>query len=720
MECSKYCSLSWKEVIEDLDSDDIRGIKESEYLSRKEKYGDNKISLSNNNLIKTTIKSFIKIYLLISIIIFILSIFTNNLLLITISALALTINIGIKLYFICRANNNSSYLQKVNKATVVVIRDNIEKIIRADELVVGDIIVFKKGSLIGADVRIIEAKNLKVDERNITGEDFFKEKFESKIDGNIENIEEMKNILFKSSIIKEGHGYGVVVATGVNTQFGKLMRIISHSDINKYIIGNNLEKRMNVLMISFSAIIILIGYLLKERLNNIVIQLVMIESFPLGIILSLFLFLLVKRLREEKGIDLINYSTIELIKDVDCLFLDKIGSLTKNEMKVVSIYTNDLIYEDYQIDYNKDDNIKRIFDINILCNDAIYNIKEDDGKGDITEIAFLRYSAKHRVYKSIIDSKYKRVFQIPIDSDKMILTTVNKYKKGYRANVKGSVDSILDRCTHIMFDGNEREITEADKDKIRAIDYNFSVEGLISQGVAYRNFGYKPSTSENIESNLIFVGIVAFENPLIDNVNEELEKIKSIGVSPIIFTEDNRIAAVALGKKTGLINDIGGVISGVELEHLTKEELISVLKKVRIFSRVTPKLKGKIVAIYTKNKYKVAVTGENLGDIASLSLSQVGIGKGKVSEVVRRVSDIYISNNFLTGFLDMFRISKGYDELVPKIYKYIFNILLFQIALVNIMSLFNLNQFIKYLLIISLLILPLGISIFIELKMKKW
>ena len=326
MECSKYCSLSWKEVIEDLDSDDIRGIKESEYLSRKEKYGDNKISLSNNNLIKTTIKSFIKIYLLISIIIFILSIFTNNLLLITISALALTINIGIKLYFICRANNNSSYLQKVNKATVVVIRDNIEKIIRADELVVGDIIVFKKGSLIGADVRIIEAKNLKVDERNITGEDFFKEKFESKIDGNIENIEEMKNILFKSSIIKEGHGYGVVVATGVNTQFGKLMRIISHSDINKYIIGNNLEKRMNVLMISFSAIIILIGYLLKERLNNIVIQLVMIESFPLGIILSLFLFLLVKRLREEKGIDLINYSTIELIKDVDCLFLDKIGS----------------------------------------------------------------------------------------------------------------------------------------------------------------------------------------------------------------------------------------------------------------------------------------------------------------------------------------------------------------------------------------------------------
>ena len=709
----KYCNMSWKEVIDIFDSNIYRGLSNEDYIIRKRKYGDNKIHLpGQQKIIIPILKSFTKMYILISILICGLFIYYNEIDLALISGSMIILNLIVKIYLIILNRKKLMYLQRLNKSTVKVLRNGVESIVKAEDLVKGDIVIFSKGSLLGADIRIIEANDIKVDEKNITGENYLKDKFESKIDGFVDNIADMKNILFKGSIIKDGSGIGVVVETGRTTQLGRVMSLIAYADNNKQIIGNRIEKKISNTSIILVILALLLSLITGNVESNLPLSLVIISSLPICAIIVLHLILLKKDLFEEDDIELINFSTLDLINNLEYIFLDKIGSITKNEMIVKSLFTNDKIYEDSEVNYNSDVNIKRMIDVSLLCNDATYNITDDNGKGNISEIAILRYAAEHKIYKSILDSQCKRIFQIPMDSDKRILTTVNKYKKGYRANIRGNVDAVLERCTHIMVDGIEKELTEEDLDRIKGIDYNLSVEGLISQGIAYRSFSYQPSISENVESNLVFVGIIALENPLNDNIKEELIEIEERGLKPIIFTEDNRIAAVDLGRKINLINDIGGVISGVEMESLSSEETKKVLAKVRVFSRITPELKGKIVGIFTRDKYNVATTGESLGELPSLTLSKVGIGKGNVPEIVKKVCDVYIKENFLTGFLKLFDISKVFNTGLNKVQKFIFTLLTSEIILINIFKVLHINEkFNMFILLNFLMIIPLSLII---------
>lgn len=709
----KYCNMSWKEVISIFDSNVYRGLSDKDYIIRKRKYGDNNINLpGQKNVVMPILKSFIKIYIILSILICGLSIYYNKMNLALISGSMIILNLIVKIYLVILNRRKLSNLQRLNKSTVKVLRNGIESIVKAEDLVKGDIVIFSKGSLLGADIRIIEANNIKVDEKNITGENYLKDKFESKIDGFVDNITDMKNILFKGSIIRDGNGMGVVVETGGATQLGRVMSLIAYADNNKQIIGDRIEKKISNTSILLTIVAILISIVTGNLGSDLILPLVIISSLPICIITVLHFMLLKKDLFEKDDIELINFSTLDLINNLEYIFLDKVGSITKNEMVVKSLFTNDRIYEDSEVNYNSDVNVKRIIDVSLLCNDAIYNITDDSGKGNISEIAILRYAAEHKIYKSILDSQCKRIFEIPMDSDKRILTTVNKYKKGYRANIRGNVDAVLERCTHIMIDGVEKELTEEYLERIKGIDYNLSVEGLISQGIAYRSFSYQPTISENVESNLVFVGIIALENPLNDNIKKELIEIEERGLKPIIFTEDNRIAAVDLGRKINLINDIGGVISGVEMESLSSEETKKVLSKVRVFSRITPELKGKIVGIFTRDKYNVAATGENLGELPSITLSKVGIGKGNIPEIVKKICDVYIKENFLTGFLKLFDISKVFNNGLNKVQKFIFTLVTSEILLINIFKMLDINdKFYMFILLNFLMIVPLSIII---------
>ena len=276
-----------------------------------------------------------------------------------------------------------------------------------------------------------------------------------------------------------------------------------------------------------------------------------------------------------------------------------------------------------------------------------------------------------------------------MDSDKRMLTTLNKSKKGYRANIRGDVDKVLERCTHIMIDGLEKEITNEDIKMIKALDFNYSVEGLKTQGVAYRSFNYQPSLSENVESNLVFVGIVALENPIIDDVDKQILNIKQRGIIPILFTDDNKIAATAIGQKTRLISDPSLVISGIELDYLSKEELIGVLSKAKIFSRVNPEIKSKIVGLFNQDGYKVGVAGETLGDLSSLGIAKVGISKGKAPEIVKKVSDLFIKDNYLNKFLNLFDVSQSFMKNLYSCKKITLMFLLSQLISLNLISLID-------------------------------
>ena len=253
----------------------------------------------------------------------------------------------------------------------------------------------------------------------------------------------------------------------------------------------------------------------------------------------------------DDDIDIINFSSFDLVNDVKVIFINNSGSIIKDELYLGKIYTNEKVIDSREVDI-KDINIKRILDISLLANYTKYNEDNKLAKGDMYEIAYVKYCTEQGVFKSRIDNTNKRKFDIPKDTNKNLITTVNKGEKGYRANTRGTLEGVLKLCTHILVNGIERELDPSDIEKIKLADLYFSRSGLVTEGFAYRSFTYEPSKLENIESNLVFVGLVALERIFVEGVSEDIEKLINDGILPIIITDDNKIVGEILGKKNRL------------------------------------------------------------------------------------------------------------------------------------------------------------------------
>ncbi|NFO13050.1 cation-transporting P-type ATPase [Clostridium botulinum] len=691
----KYCNSTWLQVVEMLDSNIQKGLNSSECLARKEKYGSNKIELPSANRVSKNIISIFKqvhilIYLILTVLLFVLNF--NNYKLIILGLLL--INTASLMVYNIRKDKEIGFLEKLNFATATVVRDGIQQIIKAEDILIGDIVIFKKDSLIPADIRIVKANNIKVDEKNITGETFFKEKFESKISGGINSLGEMNNILFKGSVIKEGSGEGIVISIGNSTQLGRLLAMLTYASNRKNTLLNKIQKQWGKYLM-YSFLILMCGIisinLVKQDISDLYTGFFIIGCLPAFLIIVLA----VKYIFElflKQDINIINFSTFDLINDINIMCLDKIGAITQEKMIVRKILTNNEISLSENVEYSKDINMMRILDISLLCNNSIYNVENSNCSGDLAEVAYLEYASKKKVYKSILDNQNLRILEIPMDFDKKMTTVLNRIKRWYRANSRGNLDSVLERCTHIMVDGVEKELTDEEKAKIKEFDIKFSAEGLITEAFAYRNFSYQPSTDENIESNMVFVGIIALENPLKEDIEERVNKIKDNGIIPILFTEENKISAITTAKKARLIYKNEQVVSGIELNTLNSKELKDLLNKVRVFSRINPEIKSQIIALFNKDGYKVSATGENLGDLPSLNLSNVGIAKGDPSLLVKKISDVYIKENYLDGFFKIKDYATKLNHNINRAFKGIYTLVLTQIITLLLSSMIGVAE----------------------------
>ena len=681
----KYYRRNWLEVIGLLGSNVNKGLLEYECTLRREQYGDNIIKLGDEGRKLVIVKDLVKRkYIYISILISLVFLIKELNILALITFLVLIFNIAFKVYYELKVKKDLDILQNLNKTKVVVLREGIERVIEASELVRGDIVLLKKNSFISADLRIVESNGLKVDERSITGEDFIKEKYESKIHGEVSSLGEISNMLFRGSFVKDGTGIAVVVETGENTELGKILSMINRNNSNKHTILKKVEDiilKVMICLILVSFIIYLISPGSRVNKQEIFMYgLFSIVNICIPIIILTYNKIIKERLLEEQ-IDIINFSSFNLVNDIKIFFLDKLGSITKDELYFEKMYTNEKIFDNREIDI-KDINIRRILDISILANDAKYN---DDNllKGDRYEIAYVKYCIEQGIYKSAIDGKNKRKFEIPKDTNKRVITTVNKCEKGYRANSRGTVDGVLGICTHILVNGIERELTSEDIDKIKLADLCFSRDGLITEAFAYRSFSYEPSKLENVESNLVFVGLVALAELFIEGVTEDIEKLMDRGVLPIIFTDDNKILAEMLGRKIGLISSSNEVISGVELSSLSEDELYKVISRTRVFCRLTPELKTKIISIFSADGFKICVEGETLGDITAVNLANLSIVKGKASAMLKKCGDLYIKENGLKAFFKVIEEGLRVDNSIKKAIKVYSTVVLSELIALN-------------------------------------
>lgn len=716
-----YCINSWAEIVELLNSNVQQGISEKYCEALRLKYGTNKIDLPSGSSIYKHIFNALKqksaiIYTIMAIILFVFNYYLFG----GVLTLLLIFNIVIVVRHTIRRDKEISYLERLNSENVVVVRDGAQKIIKSEELVIGDIVKFTRNSVVSADLRIINANDLKVDEKSITGETFYKEKFEAKIIGSISSLADMKNILFKGSVIKSGDGVGIVIATGTSTQLGRILAMLTYASNRKHNFGAMISKFLEkYLLIYFLGIVIVGSYFVLTgqdvQKKYISTALFALGCFPIAVISKLIFNGVIKQFLND-NIEIINFSVFNLIKDVNILFIDKVGSISKKEMNVEKIFVNnDIISAATQ--YVKEITFDRIVEISLICNNGIYDPVNENGKGELDELAFLDYAAKKKIYKASIDAKNPKILEIPMDSDKRFYTVVTRINKRYRANTRGNVDAVLERCTHIMIEGVERELTDEYKAIIKDNDMNLSIEGLITEGFAYRNFTYEPSKSENIESNMVFVGVIGLENPLEDHLENSINRIKDKAIVPILFTEESKLSAITNAKKANIIRNNNQVVAGIELDSLNQQELKDLLCRVRVFCRVNPEIKSKIVSLFIKDGHKVATTGETLGDLPALNLSNVGIGKGKASAMVKRLSDVYIKENYLQGFFKIRDFAKIFDNNIDRGFKiYLMTILSELLVLFGslIMGQAESLDFWNILIINGILFIPLSMIILLK------
>ncbi|AQS08993.1 calcium-transporting ATPase 1 [Clostridium saccharobutylicum] len=666
----KYCINSWTKIVEWFNSDIQLGISDKDCAAIRQKYGGNKMDLpSANKLYVHMFNALKQKVLMLQLIILIILLLLKYYLFSSVVGGFLILNLSIAILHTIKRNKEIVRLQKLASTEAIVIRDGIEKVIKSDELVVGDMVKFFTDSIIPADLRIINANDVKVDENFITGDEQHKKKNEQKIIGSIDSLKEMQNILFKGSKIECGNGLGIVIATGKSTQLGRILAMLIYSSSRKHNFAEMIFKKMEKDLLIYLLAIISVGsyfiYFGQDiQKKCVATALFALGCLPFGIIAFLSFKGVIKKFANE-NVDILNFSVFNLIKDVNILFLDKVGAISKKEMVVKKLFINDdLISTDDP--YLKETTFDRIVEISLICNNASYDMGVKSEVGGLDEIAFLRYGTRKKFSKYRIDNAYSRIIEIPMDSDKRFLTIVTRLSNRYRANTRGNVDAVLEQCTYIMIEGVERELTEEYKTKIKTMDMNFSIEGLITQGFAYRNFTYEPSSDENIESNMVFVGIVGLENPLEDDLHISLNKIKDKGLVPIIFTEESKLSAITNAKKANLIKNSNQVVAGIELDSLNQQELKELLCRVRVFCRVTSEIKSKIISLFIKDGHQVVTTGELFGDLPALNLSNVGIAKGNVSPLVKKISDVYIKENYLDGFFKIRDFSRALNKNIDR------------------------------------------------------
>jgi len=704
---------SWTQVEKYLNTDIYSGLTDNEAERRlKESYTKDSHKDSKYRFKKVVFKEVAPLWILnsstILYILFYFNYFTEALFLSFIIGLSFII----KVYYIFLSQGGFVSLYKIDKSFTHVIRQNAHKQIKIKDLVLGDIVFLGRGNIVPADIRICESTDLKINEKQITGQEVPSEKYETKIPNEINSLSEVTNMAFKGTVVTEGEGIGIVVEKGKHTELGKIIESFNNTPNRNYTLINNVEGIFNYIgffMILILVVLIILFYnkgSLNEYIHMINSFLIIYASIPVTISLHVFSYFM-KREFKSKDIEIKDMALLDRIKNVDAILIDKVGSLSEKDMFVKEIYIDEELTPIFKVNSN-DYTFTRLMEIALLCNDASYDIQSNKGKGNIQEVALLRLAAGKFIYKGIIDSKFKRIMELPYEPDKRIKTTVNMVEEKYRVNIKGAVDYILDNCTHFMKDGVEKELTLEDIENIKNADYEMSSRGLSTMGFAYRNFNYEPSIMENLGSNLVFVGVIGLDNPIMQDSTNYINALRENNIETRFITEDNKITAYSTAAKLGMVKDMSQVTSGVEINFLDDKELLQVVKNIKVYSRISSEHREKIVHSFKEENLNLAVTGEKISDLPALGSAYLGISIGKsCSFNLKKLSDVYIDSNYLSNFVYLIRNGKrNFNSLVKVLNLFMFTLLMEMLLyyFYNINTTYLVNAFILPLCAINALI----------------
>lgn len=574
-----------------------------------------------------------------------------------------------------KAEKSLEALQKLSAHVSKVIRNGKMEVIPAKELVPGDIVVLDTGDYVPADLRIIEAVNLKSQEASLTGESVPVEKSANTIEQEEVDLGDRENMLFSSSLITYGRGKGIVVETGMNTEVGKIAGIINSAEETQTPLQeklNKLGKTLGIAALVICAIIFVIGLLYGkdpiEMFMTAVSLAVAVIPEGLAAVSTIVLAIGVQRMVKRHAI-VKKLPAVETLGSTTVICSDKTGTLTQNKMTVEKIFYNGKLLDAEEVKQNIDKNLEKLVYISMLCNDTKISAN-NELTGDPTETALVDMGFNLQFEKNIYD-KNPRIKEIPFDSDRKLMTTVNKINNKYVVLTKGGVDELLAKCNKYLYDGEERNDLENYKKVITKNNEDMAKDALRVLSMAYKEIDHEPTDEEmkDIEQDLIYVGMVGMIDPPRLEVKDAVDKCKKAGIKTVMITGDHKITAIAIAKSLGILQGEEEALTGAELEKMSDEDLTKNIRKYSVYARVSPEHKVRIVKAWQANGEIVAMTGDGVNDAPALKTADIGCAMGIVgTDVSKEAADVILTDdNFATIVSSVEEGRRIYDNILKAI-----------------------------------------------------
>lgn len=618
----------------------IKGLTEEEVIEKRKKCGYNELSQKKKKTILNMIfeqlsDAMIIILFVAAIVSYLLGEKAEAIVILVI----IIINIIISVFQEKKAENAVELLKSMNAPNVKVLRDGIRKIISAKELVIDDIVFIEDGDIVPADLRLLETSRLQIAEASLTGESVPVYKDENIVLDENTLLGDRVNMAYSSTIVTYGSGMGIVVAIGMDTEVGKIANMLENADeldtpLKQKL--NKIGKILSLVGIIISIIVFIIGLLYgKDIVEVLMIAISLaISVIPEGLpaTATIVMALGVQRMAKKNAL-IRKLPAVETLGSTTVICTDKTGTLTQNKMTVKEY----ALYSDFingEVNIGKVKNKELLYACS-LCNNATLEI------GDPTEIALLEFAKKNNRLV-----KYKRVSEIPFDSIRKRMTTVNKIKN-YIVYTKGAVDTVLPLCNKIL-DGNKiKNLTYEEIDKIYDLCNQASKRAMRVLAFAYKNVD---DLETDLESDLIFIGVVCMIDPPRNEVKKAIETCHKAGIKVIMITGDHIETALAITKQLHIYKEGDLAISGFDLEKISDKQLDKIVLKTSVFARISPNDKLRIVNSIKRNNNIVAMTGDGVNDAPALKSADIGISMGKSgTDVARESSDmILLDDNFKT------------------------------------------------------------------------
>ncbi len=651
-----WFSKSIPEVLEEIDTDQGHGLSAEEAKARLEKYGTNTLlAKKRKNIFQLFVAQLREwlIYILFAAVV--ITLFMEEYIDAIIILLVIITNAVLGVIQEVKAGKAIEALQKLSFPRAVVRRNSEVMEVNSGEVVPGDILILDTGRYIAADCRVIESASLYIEESALTGESLPSEKVASLSYSDLNTpLGDRENMAYMSTLVTGGRGVGVVVATGMNTEVGKIADLINAEEESKtplQIRLDQLGKTLGKIAIGICVLIFIVALLQGRDLADMFILSVSlaVAAIPEGLaaIVAVVLSIGVTRMSRKKAV-IKKLPAVETLGSVNIICSDKTGTLTQNKMTVTTYFN---LEGESQVERGKEntssEDAKLLAKAMMLASDATY--ENGHGSGDPTEIALLLLGDDLGIDRKSITAANKRAGEFSFDSERKLMSTLNEENGKFSVYTKGAIDNLIGISTHVLENGVVEPINEEHKKRFEAATEKMSGSALRTLGIAYKPVDGVIETSL-MEKDLILIGLVGMLDPPRPEVREAIATAKTAGITSVMITGDHKITAFAIATDLGIAENPGQAITGKEMDEFSEKEFNDRIMGYRVFARVSPEHKVKIVHALKSHGNIVSMTGDGVNDAPSLNAADIGVAMGITgTDVAKGASDmILMDDNFAT------------------------------------------------------------------------